>query len=200
MMKEFWDERYINNEMVYGFKPNRFLEDQLVELPLGEILLPAEGEGRNAIFAAKLGWQVHAFDFSEVAQQKALAFAKLNQVEVNYEVIDLTQFNAPEKSFDVIALIYVHLKPDLRTSFHQKIARWLKPGGKLILEAFNLKQLNNHSGGPKDEDMLYSRSMLKSDFNQTFKIDYCGDVTLWLEEGPFHEGKADVVRLIATKM
>ncbi len=199
-MKAFWDERYNNNEIVYGYKPNRFLEDQLEELPQGEILLPAEGEGRNAIFAAKLGWQVHAFDFSEVAQQKALAFAKLNQVNVNYEVIDLAQFNAPEKSFDVIALIYVHLKPDLRTLFHQKIARWLKPGGKVILEAFNLKQLNNFSGGPKDEDMLYSRSMLKSDFSQTFKIDYCGDVTLWLEEGAFHEGKADVVRLIATKI
>ncbi|MFN3445417.1 MAG: SAM-dependent methyltransferase, partial [Bacteroidia bacterium] len=63
-MKAFWDERYTNNEMVYGYKPNRFLEDQLEELPLGKILLPAEGEGRNAIFAAKLGWQVHAFDFS----------------------------------------------------------------------------------------------------------------------------------------
>lgn len=199
-MKKFWDERYAENEMVYGYNPNRFLAEQLDDLTKGKILLPAEGEGRNAVYAAKLGWQVHAFDFSEVAQQKALAFAKLNHVEVNYEVVDLTQFNAPEKSFDAIALIYVHLKPDLRNSFHQKIARWLKPGGKLILEAFNPNQINNQSGGPKEQDMLYSRIMLKTDFAESMKIDYCGNVTLLLDEGSFHSGKADVVRLIATKI
>ena len=136
-MKNFWDERYAENEMVYGYKPNRFLEEQLDDLSTGKILLPAEGEGRNAIYAATKGWQVTAFDFSAVAQQKALQWAEKNNVGINYKVSDMLQYNAEPNSFDVIALIYVHMKPEVRSAFHQKVITWLKPGGKLILEAFN---------------------------------------------------------------
>ncbi len=198
-MKNFWDERYTENEMVYGYKPNRFLEEQLDDLSTGKILLPAEGEGRNAIYAATKGWQVTAFDFSAVAQQKALQWAEKNNVGINYKVSDMLQYNAEPNSFDVIALIYVHMKPEVRYAFHQKVISWLKPGGKLILEAFNPNQINNQSGGPKEQDMLYSRSMLKADFAERMNIDYCGNVTMMLDEGSFHSGKADVVRLMATK-
>lgn len=199
-MKKFWDERYAENEMVYGYNPNRFLAEQLDDLTKGKILLPAEGEGRNAVYAAKNDWQVAAFDFSAVAQQKALQWAAKNNVGINYEVSDLLQYNAEPNSADVIALIYVHMKPEVRYAFHQKVISWLKPGGKLILEAFNPNQINNQSGGPKEQDMLYSRIMLKTDFAESMKIDYCGNVTLMLDEGSFHSGKADVVRLIATKI
>lgn len=198
--EKFCDERYAENEMVYGYKPNRFFEEQLDDLSTGNILLPAEGEGRNSVYAATTDWQATAFDFSAVAQQKALQWAAKNNVSLNYAVSDLLQYNAEPNSFDVIALIYVHMKTEVRSAFHQKAITWLKPGGKLILEAFNLNQINNQSGGPKEQDMLYSRSMLKAHFAECMKIDYCGNVTLMLDEGAFHSGKADVVRLIATKM
>jgi len=63
-MKEFWNERYAKNEFIYGTEPNEFFRKELEILPAGKIILPCDGEGRNAVFAAKLGWKVNAFDFS----------------------------------------------------------------------------------------------------------------------------------------
>ena len=60
-MKEFWDDRYSKNEFAYGEQPNNYLKEQLEKLQVGRILFPAEGEGRNAVFAATLGWKVSSF-------------------------------------------------------------------------------------------------------------------------------------------
>ena len=54
-MKEFWDERYKGSSYVYGKEPNVYLKRKLAELKAGSILFPAEGEGRNAVFAAGEG-------------------------------------------------------------------------------------------------------------------------------------------------
>jgi hypothetical protein len=48
----------------------------LIKLPIGSILFPAEGEGRNAVFAAKLGWAVSAFDISNEGKNKGIKLAK----------------------------------------------------------------------------------------------------------------------------
>ena len=71
-MKEFWNQRYQNEEYVYGKEANVFFSEQLQKLEPSTLLLPAEGEGRNAVFAAKLGWEVTGLDYSEEAKKKAL--------------------------------------------------------------------------------------------------------------------------------
>jgi hypothetical protein len=63
-MKDFWNERYGWDESAYGEQPNEYFKKQLAQLEPGEILMPAEGEGRNAVHAAKSGWHVKAFDTS----------------------------------------------------------------------------------------------------------------------------------------
>jgi hypothetical protein len=71
-----WDERYKQQDFAYGVTPNNYLKDQLIKLQTGKILFPAEGEGRNAVFAAKLGWIVSAFDISIEGKKKAMQLAK----------------------------------------------------------------------------------------------------------------------------
>jgi hypothetical protein len=63
-MKSMWNDRYGKIEFAYGEQPNNFLKEQLIKIPAGTILFPAEGEGRNAIYAATQGWNVNAFDQS----------------------------------------------------------------------------------------------------------------------------------------
>ena len=53
-----WNERYSKEEFAYGDQHNNYLKEQLEKLKIGKILFPAEGEGRNAVFAAKLGWVI----------------------------------------------------------------------------------------------------------------------------------------------
>lgn len=75
-MKDFWNERYKESDYIYGTLPNEFFAASLASLNPGKIILPCEGEGRNAVYAASLGWTVLAFDFSESAKEKALKLLK----------------------------------------------------------------------------------------------------------------------------
>ncbi|WP_317126673.1 hypothetical protein [Chryseobacterium indoltheticum] len=59
-----WDDRYSQEEFAYGEEPNNYLKEQLSKLTVGSILFPAEGKGRNAVFAVHMGWNVSAFDIS----------------------------------------------------------------------------------------------------------------------------------------
>jgi len=199
MTKEFWNERYAQHESVYGFAPNEFFKEQLQKLSSGKILLPAEGEGRNALYAASLGWHVTAYDFSEVAKAKTLKLADdFGITSIDYEVQDLSMINLPEAKFDAVGLIYVHLPEEVRKHLVQQCINSLKPGGRFILEAFSKDQLNFTSGGPKDETMLYSRAIL-ADLFKEIKIVSNEEVVENLSEGSFHSGLASVVRLVAVK-
>lgn len=196
--RELWDERYRQSGYVYGTEPNRFYREQLVKLPPGRILLPCEGEGRNAVFAAQLGWEVDAFDFSEEARNKAIQLAAEYGTKINYFLQAAEDFVSRPDNYDVIALIYAHFRPGVRKTFHRKLVLSLKPGGILLMEAFHKEQIRNTSGGPRDPEMLYDETMLLEDFEQ-LQISLLERYSLNLDEGEYHQGKADVVRVIAQK-
>ncbi|MCB0698843.1 MAG: class I SAM-dependent methyltransferase [Chitinophagales bacterium] len=197
-MKQFWNERYTEQDDIYGTEPNVFFKQELDKLQPGTLLLPGEGEARNAIYAAKKGWQVTAFDSSEVAVQKGLENAAKAGVSINYINTTTEGFTADPVSFDVVAMIYIHMQPDIRNVFHKKVIGWLKPGGTLILEGFNTNQLDKTSGGPKDINMLYTIDMLQNDFN-VLNIETLHTTIETLEEGAFHSGEAELIRLVASK-
>lgn len=196
-MKDIWNARYNSNDYIYGKRPNEFLKDLLDGLKPGSILLPADGEGRNSVFAASLGWDVDAFDYSESAKNKALQLAKINNVKINYEINDISTFTT-KKQYDVIALIYLHLPSELRISFFQKLNTMLKPDGIILMEAFSKKQINYSSGGPKDQSLLYDLNQIRSDF-KNFNIKELTETEIILDEGTLHQGLASVIRLIGYK-
>ncbi|MFD2516121.1 class I SAM-dependent methyltransferase [Pontibacter locisalis] len=197
-MKDFWNDRYSQEQMIYGAEPNVFFREHLQHLQPGKLLLPAEGEGRNAVYAALKGWQVAAFDFSEAGYKKAMALAEQRGVIINYQVTDAMNFDCEPESVDAVALIYAHFPPALRLQLHQKVIRWLKPGGTVILEAFHPNQLSYSSGGPKDKVMLYKAEMLQDDFN-LLKIQQLDEVDIQLNEGAYHSGAGFVTRMVAQK-
>lgn len=85
-MKDFWNTRYKEEAYAYGTTPNGFFKENIEKLSVGKILLPAEGESKNAVFAARKGWDVKAFDFSEEAKNKTLKFAQDHEISLNYEI------------------------------------------------------------------------------------------------------------------
>ena len=156
MSKDFWNSRYSEQEFAYGTQPNAFLKEQLEKIKSGTALFLGEGEGRNAVYAAKLGWQVDAVDFSSSAKIKALKLAEENKVTINYEVSDLNEYTFKENYYDLVVMIFVHLPLDLRRKVFKKSIQSLKLNGKIIIEAFGKDQINNSSGGPRSLDLLYS--------------------------------------------
>lgn len=204
MSKEFWNNRFSETEFVYGKLPNEYLRQKLSELfVIGEALFPAEGEGRNAVYAAALGWSTFAFDQSEVGRKKALALAEEHQTEISYSISQIDTIELPDNHYDLLVLIFSHLPEDQRRSAHIKLAKSLKVGGVLILEGFSKShqkfQLQNEkAGGPRDIGMLYDLEELKKDFSHfNFKEAYQTETEL--SEGENHKGKSSVVRIFATK-
>lgn len=198
-MKETWEERYSKTEFAYGKEPNKFFKMAIEKLNPGRLLLIGEGEGRNAVFAAKLGWYVDAVDFSEMARKKALFLAAENNVEINYEVNNLNQFEPKENYYDAAGIIYVHMDEELRKRVHHKIIKSLKVNGQVILEAFEKEQVKRTSGGPKNAKLLYSLEDIVSDF---IKLDFqkLSKETISLEEGKYHLGEAMVIRFLGNKI
>ena len=197
-MKTTWDERYRNAEYQYGINPNEFIAEKLRQIKPGRILIPAAGEGRDLVFAANLGWEAHGFDLSDQGEAKALKLAQERKVNIHYTCQDAFQINFPLESFDVIALSYFHLPPELRLKFHHKCMSWLKPGGYIILEGFSKNQLGKNSGGPKDQSWLFSVQELSSDF-QGLHVLFNEEKERILDEGPLHQGFANVVQFYGQK-
>ena len=199
-MKEFWNQRYGETGLAYGPEPNRFVREYLDGKEPGRILFPCEGQGRNAIYAARLGWQVDAFDYSEVAQQTALGQASAAGVAINYNVQDILEYNAEPGIYDIVFLCYVHLKPEWRESVYPELIKGLKSRGELVMEAFTKTQLayQSISGGPANESLLYTPEIVRKDFENLHEV-YLEEFKTELNEGKYHVGPAHVLRYIGRK-
>ena len=197
-MKEMWDQRFASEEYAYGTQPNLYFKEKLTGLEPGTLLLPAEGEGRNAVFAAGLGWEVRAMDFSGQGRIKALKLAESMGVQLDYTIGDLAVEDFGEGIYDAAALIYAHMPPDFRKQVHRRILKSLKPGGFIILEAFNKGQVGNSSGGPKSVEMLYSTDILADDF-EGIEFDTLQELTISLDQGAFHQGHSAIIRMFGRK-
>jgi SAM-dependent methyltransferase len=197
-MSNYWNERYSKEEYAYGDEPNVFFAEQLKLLKPGVVIFPCEGEGRNAVYAASQGWSVHAFDSSEAGKTKALLLAQKKAQTIQYIIDDALDVQYPKATVDAVVFIFAHFPPSIRAAVNQKAIDWLKPGGKIILEAFNPNQLQNTSGGPQDVSMLYTEDMLRADF-AGLEIELLQLIETSLSEGKFHQGKADVIRFVGVK-
>jgi len=203
-MNQKWDERYKDNEFAYGTEPNVFFKEWLLKFEPGKILMPADGEGRNGVFAAQLNWNVISFDLSAEGQQKALKLAKENKVSLDYIVGDLEQLEFKKNSFDAIGLIYAHFSAETKSKLHKKLNDYLKPGGIVIFEAFSkrhldLKKANPKVGGPDNSNDLFSTAEILADFEK-FEILYLEEEEIILNEGKFHIGAGSVIRFVGKKV
>lgn len=197
-MNAFWDERYAQTEYVYGTQPNVFFQEQLDLLSPGKLLLPAEGEGRNATYAAKQGWQVAAFDLSTEGRNKAQQLTAQQGVEIDYRIMGFEAMDWQAEQFDAIALVFAHLPPPLRMAAYPRLLDFLRPGGTLILEGFAKAQLGKPSGGPKVLEMLFSEAELRADLDALSSMVF-EEKEIVLDEGRYHEGAASVIRLVGKK-
>lgn len=204
-MEDFWNNRYKEKEFAYGTSPNVFFKNTIKKLNLdGTLLLPADGEGRNAVYAAKKGLNVLAFDISEEGRNKAVELARSKDVKIEYKVGELNQLDLKKNSFDALALIYAHFAANEKEQLHKDLAELIKPNGYLILEGFSvnnleLREKNPKVGGPANRDMLYSKQEIKDTFNN-FEIIELEEAQIELKEGSFHNGIARVIRFIGKKM
>lgn len=192
-----WDDRYSGDEFIYGTEANAFLVEQTSRLA-GPVLSLAEGEGRNAVYLATLGLQVHCVDQSAVGLDKARRLAGSRDVDIITEVADLAVFQPAANRYQSVISISAHLPRTVRARLYPLVEQCLRAGGILVLEAYSENQLARNTGGPKDVDLLMSVSKIAREFPnleplllQEVERDVC--------EGKYHTGLASVVQFIGRK-
>lgn len=190
-----WNERYDREDFAFGTQPNEWFKSVIDNLKPGRLLVPGAGEGRDAVYAATLGWQVDAFDLSDVGKEKAFRLAAELEVEINYQVMDVAHFDVDRAKYDLVAMVFLHLPPEVRTPFFNNLHRSLLPGGLVVLEGFNPLQMPLTSGGPKDPTMLLTPVILESELLNINPIKNF-QARIVLDEGPLHQGEAEVVRYL----
>ena len=187
-MKEKWNERYGQSKYHYGKEPNGYLKEELQKIKPGKILFIGEGEGRNAVYAATLGWQVDAMDFSEEGKKKAGQLADEFNVKINYRIADFETFEPQINTYDAIGIFFIHQEEELRKKLFGRLIGSLKPGGKIIFECFEKEQINFNSGGPKDTALLYSLEDVVEEFID-LEFEKFGKEKIILNEGNGHSGE-----------
>lgn len=203
MNKEEWDSRYREQGYAYGENPNLFFSQWLPRFEPQSILMPADGEGRNGVYAATLGWQVTSFDLSSEGKAKALQLADKKQVALQYIVGDFSEIQFERETFDAIGLFYAHFPAEEKFEFHQKLHNYLKPGGVVIFEAFSknhlpYKKANPSVGGPGNVDVVFSTVEIETYF-PNYEILVLEEAVVELKEGKYHIGQGSVVRFVGRK-
>jgi SAM-dependent methyltransferase len=154
MTPDDWDRRYAEPRLVWSAEPNRFVVEEVAGLPPGRALDLACGEGRNAIWLARRGWDVTGVDFSGVAVAKAQAMAADAGVSARFLQADLAVHVPGSASADLVLLAYLQVPEPLRATVLQRAAAALRPGGVLLWVAHDRANLDGGHGGPRNPDVL----------------------------------------------
>lgn len=152
-----WDERYAASDLVWSAGPNMFLPPLVESLVPGSALDIACGEGRNAIWLARQGWDVTGVDFSPVGIGKAQRLA--DDSDVDWVVADVVSY-APPRTFDLVIIFYLHVADDAFASVLAHAIDAVAPGGTLFGVGHALRNLTAGSGGPQVPEILWSEELI----------------------------------------
>ena len=139
-----------------GFSPAQFLLENVELLPKGRVLDVAMGSGRNAIYLARLGFEVEGVDMSPEAVNTALESAEKVGVFIRAQIADLEGNYYIEKgAYDVIICFNY-----LQRSLISQIKDGLRQGGMVVYETFIVDQIQ--FGKPKNPDYLLKHHQKKA--------------------------------------
>ncbi|KPP99346.1 class I SAM-dependent methyltransferase [Marinobacter sp. HL-58] len=197
-----WDERFAQDDYVYGEEPNKFLVEQLCSQELsdlsGAVLCLAEGEGRNAVYMASHNHDVTCVDLSSVGLEKAKKLALKNQVNLTTIQADLATYEPLPSAYDAVVMIFAHTPSAVRERVLKNARLALKPGGYLILEGYTVDQIGRGTGGPGDPDMMFYREEVETVFARDHIL-VCEEKVRDIQEGSLHTGPGAVLQCVVRK-
>jgi len=190
---KYWDERYEKEAFAYGQAPNLFLSARIKSPPNkgAKALCLADGEGRNGVYLARLGYQVTSLDFSPAAKVKAMSLAHQNSVSLDYQLTDLNEYQLQDNHWDLIASIFYQPLAEVRKRHYQKLFKALKPQGLFVLET--------KSSPESKEGVRYPGVHTLIDEICPLEILFSDESVRELNEGEYHKGLQQTSQIFARK-
>src|SRR5512133_4230080 len=193
-----WDTRYNTEEYVFGKRPNRFLIDCTSGLAPGKVLCLGEGEGRNAVYLASIGWEVTAVDISPYGIKKARLLAHQRGVKITTITADLNDYSIKPNAWDLIITFFVHIPAEERARMHHKVIAGLRPGGMYILEGYSPEMVRFGDRGPKEKLQRYHPEVLRTEL-AGLELLTVRELDRLLDEAEPDQGWVAVTQVLALK-
>lgn len=198
MNADVWNARYSEAGWAYGTAPNDWLVEIAARIPKGRVVCIGDGEGRNGVHLASLGYEVTSVDQSKVGMEKAAAFARERGVALETRVLDLDGWDFEPRGWSGVVSIFCHLPSELRRRVHRAALAALAPGGAFVLEAYAPEQLEYKTGGPPVRDLLVTVDDLRGDLEGA-RFERAEQVVRIVREGRLHDGQSAVTRVLALR-
>ncbi|MEU8816855.1 class I SAM-dependent methyltransferase [Actinoplanes sp. NPDC048796] len=139
-----WDARYAESDRVWSGNPNVVLVREVSDLPPGRALDLGCGEGADAIWLARRGWQVTAVDVSGVALERARSHA--GDLSIDWQRRDLVQ-DFPPGEYDLVSCQFLYHWGEFdRAAVLRRATAAVAPGGILLIEGHMDDPSNRHTG------------------------------------------------------
>jgi SAM-dependent methyltransferase len=191
----YWDARYSEKGFAYGELPNDFLKSALPFKSQSQrsrrAISLCEGEGRNAVFLAQLGYQVTAVDFSAVGLLKAQALAQRHGVHIDCVVTDLADLDLGTDQWDLVIAIFCQPESSVRQRLYGQLGHALRQRGRFISET-------KVESGPNASDRYPGIGLLQEEL-APLKVVFAQEIERLLNEGTYHQGPHRTAQIQAVK-
>ncbi|MFD4877979.1 class I SAM-dependent methyltransferase [Streptomyces sp. NPDC058420] len=128
-----WDNRYADRQRLWSGRPNGALVAEVAGLTRGRVLDVGCGEGADAVWLARGGWEVTALEVSGVALERAAGHARDAGVTVRWVHAGLAEAALPPASFDLVSAQYPALLRTPDAAAERALLAAVAPGGVLLL-------------------------------------------------------------------
>lgn len=160
--QEFWDARYASRPQIWSGNPNPHLVSQAGALPPSAALDVGSGEGADAIWLAREGWQVTAVDVSAVALERAANHARAADPDaafahrIAWQRVDAQDWTPDPAAYDLVSAQFMYLPPEERTALFGRLAAAVAPGGTLLIVGHHPQDLPSEQRGGARERLMYT--------------------------------------------
>jgi SAM-dependent methyltransferase len=172
--RDYWEERYRSAHKLWSGNPNPNLVAEVSELTPGRALDAGAGEGADAIWLARRGWQVTAVDISSVALDRAAEHAAAAGIAVAERIRwlreDIVGWQPPERAYDLVSTQYLHLPPSDRRAAYARLAAAVAERGTLLIVAHHPSDLQTTVPRPNQPDLFFTGDDLAAELADGFEI------------------------------
>ncbi|MDQ1732009.1 MAG: hypothetical protein QOK10_2168 [Pseudonocardiales bacterium] len=131
--QDVWDQRYASMDRVWSGQPNAALVAEVAGLAPGRALDVGCGEGADAVWLARQGWDVTGLDVSGVALQRAALHAEQAGAQVQWVHADLLDASLAPSAFDLVSVQYAALPRTAGHDAERALLAAVAPGGLLLV-------------------------------------------------------------------
>ncbi len=157
--KASWDDRYRSSQRVWSGNPNPQLVTEIADLAPGRALDVGCGEGADAIWLARRGWDVVACDLSAVALERGAQHARETDpgaaARIDWQEADLLASPPAPDSFDLVTAQFMQLPSEPRTALFSALAASVRAGGTLLVVGHHPSDLETGVPRPPLPELFY---------------------------------------------